>query len=492
MGRAEKLEQAKSAIEESRTILAEKTKADQSQLKLSGFPGVIENIKTGTKFTLNITCETEDGTVLTATNGEEQVTGEVHDNQCVLEVYSAGNWNVEAKTGQCCIITIPEVYNEKAVIPTVYGVKIIEEESDPSKRVVYIDEATEMKPVTVDQNTGTATYNGWDETWIFDKIYPVMLKTDGTIDYKLNPNDYSQKLEGGESDVANIDYDGNAMVCIEKFYTKFSMDGDNEIIQISDVKKEGFEAIGFIREDGSEADRIFVPMFAGSLDSDNHLRSLSGQTIKLEASFNDFRTAAQKNGSGYDIEYWAENQIIQALFLILMKNCNSKSTIAEGREGENAKTGVANNKGAIGFDTSSVDEYKAVKFMHIEDFTTFIMYRWEAGLLTQNSKMFVKMKPPYSGTDTSDYTQVLGHKSTAGRNGHISKMKCSNEHGRYPIEYLATSQTYETCQWYTDTNKDVYISRRGNWEGVSGRSSSDYPTDPGYNNGAALTYMPPA
>lgn len=387
---------------------------------------------------------------------------------------------------------VPDKIREIELGPpaTIYGVKIIESTSDPEARVQYTDDAIGMTPIKVDQSSGTANYNGWDKTWIFDKIYPCMVKSNGQIDYKLNPEDYSQKLEGGSSDVTNTNYDGNAMVCVEKFYTKFSMDGENECIQISDVPKDGFEAIGFIREDGSEADRVFLPMFMGSYDSSSKLRSISGQDVKYRVSFTDFRTAAQKNGSGYDIETWAMHQMFQAVYYILMKNCNPKAALGDGRNSSEAKTGILNNKGSIAYDPST----KCVKFMHVEDFTCNYssgMMRWEAGILCKNKEIYVRMKPPYSGTDTSTYEKVSDHVYTNG--AFMSKMKCSNKYGRYPIECNGSNSTYESSFWYdsSNTSGNVCISRRGRNFGVAGLGIYVSASLSYSDVGAALTLIPP-
>ena len=71
MSRAEKLEQAKAAIEECRTKLTEKTQTDQSQLKLSGFATAIDSIKaSGGGVELVVTAPDYEGETLTATKGE--------------------------------------------------------------------------------------------------------------------------------------------------------------------------------------------------------------------------------------------------------------------------------------------------------------------------------------------------------------------------------------------------------------------------------------
>ena len=47
------------------------------------------------------------------------------------------------------------------------------------------------------------------------------------IDYELDKNDYTKKIDGTDSDVANDSYAGNAMVGIPKVYWKIVNNGDN-------------------------------------------------------------------------------------------------------------------------------------------------------------------------------------------------------------------------------------------------------------------------
>lgn len=48
-----------------------------------------------------------------------------------------------------------------------------------------------------------------------------MLKSNGKVDYYLNPNDYTKKLDGTTSDIANPNYDGNAMMEWPKIWFKY-------------------------------------------------------------------------------------------------------------------------------------------------------------------------------------------------------------------------------------------------------------------------------
>ena len=88
----------------------------------------------------------------------------------------------------------------------VFGFKVNNLESDPTNRVTYIDDNKKMTPVTVNLSDGSVDYGDWKDTWLLEKIYPVMLKTNGTIAYKLDPNDQTKKASGGTSDINNMDY----------------------------------------------------------------------------------------------------------------------------------------------------------------------------------------------------------------------------------------------------------------------------------------------
>jgi hypothetical protein len=47
-------------------------------------------------------------------------------------------------------------------------------------------------------------YGSWKNAFFMPR--PCMLKFDGTVDYYLNPNDYSKKEDGTASDITNFEY----------------------------------------------------------------------------------------------------------------------------------------------------------------------------------------------------------------------------------------------------------------------------------------------
>lgn len=66
-------------------------------------------------------------------------------------------------------------------------------------------------PASMNFETGTFSYGSWKKDEFF-MPRPCMLKYDGTVDYYLDPNDYSKKADGTASDMANTSYAGNAMM----------------------------------------------------------------------------------------------------------------------------------------------------------------------------------------------------------------------------------------------------------------------------------------
>lgn len=48
------------------------------------------------------------------------------------------------------------------------------------------------------------------------KCTPVMMKYNGTVDYELDPNDYTKKKDGTPSDINNNKYNGNVMMQYQK------------------------------------------------------------------------------------------------------------------------------------------------------------------------------------------------------------------------------------------------------------------------------------
>ena len=109
----------------------------------------------------------------------------------------------------------------------IYGFHIDPEESDPTDAVTYIADAINATPAVMTNNG--FSYGSWADAFFMPK--PCMVKYDGTVDYYLDPNDYTKKLDGTASDVADLNYDGNAMMEWPLIWYKYDTEGmiDGEV-----------------------------------------------------------------------------------------------------------------------------------------------------------------------------------------------------------------------------------------------------------------------
>ena len=76
-----------------------------------------------------------------------------------------------------------------------YGFKLDQNESDPASMITYLSDCDNKYYESAKMNyvTDKFDYGDWGDAWFIKNLKPCMLKYDGTVDYELNPNDYSKK-----------------------------------------------------------------------------------------------------------------------------------------------------------------------------------------------------------------------------------------------------------------------------------------------------------
>ena len=255
--------------------------------------------------------------------------------------------------------------------PVRYGYRINKNDNSPSGRVEYLYDAVGKTPAYMDFDTGEFDYGDWANTWFVRGNKPCMLTYDGTVDYYLNPNDYSKKEDGTDSDVANANYAGNAMASIPLCWVYRYEDDDYLYEIVSNVQyDENYKAYAHTRADGSIADCFYVAMFVGALRG-NKLKSTAADIPALEQgySYSDIRGYAQANGATYDAMSWSQKELIRTLLLLIGKSLNSQAVYGTGVfDLDKARTfSETNDKGQF----CSVDvgnNNNATKVFHIRDF----------------------------------------------------------------------------------------------------------------------------
>lgn len=254
--------------------------------------------------------------------------------------------------------------------PKRYGFRIKNSEPNPSTRVEYLYDAEGMTPASMNFSTGVFNYGSWADIWFVRDNHPCMVKSDGTVDYWLKDDDYTQKYtDGSASDVSNTAYGGNCFSAIPLIWVKRYQEGDYSYTVFCEERyDDGYFAYAHTDAQGRIMPYLFYPAFRGSL-VDGKLRSLKGQAQDNNTTATAERTAAQANGSGYDILQWCDWNLLMDMCYLLGKSTNLQAIFGQGHTtgGTSAAdlltTGTLSDKGRF---YGYADTANAVKVFHTE------------------------------------------------------------------------------------------------------------------------------
>lgn len=355
---------------------------------------------------------------------------------------------------------------------TIYGFHINSNESDPSSAVTYLEDAVGMAPAHMDYTNGVFDYGSWKDAFFMPK--PCMLKYDGTVDYYLDPDDYSKKEDGTASDVADGTYGGNAMMEWgqngKKIWYKIVPDANDDTsasIYIADHQAdEDFRAWSFINNQGVMVDHFYTPIYNGSLDSNGKLRSISGKDY---TALCQNKTAAQEvaaaelNNPSTDklwyTEVYADVTLINLLLILVGKSLNCQAVFGNGVQAQAyayssmVSTGTLDDKGAFfGYN----DNIHAVKVFGMENWWGNQWRRYAGHVMVDYVQKYKMTRGRQDGSTADDYSQSSTASDYAGyltgatgpsTNGFVKKMKF-DENGFQTSEIDGTSATYWCDYWY--------------------------------------------
>lgn len=382
---------------------------------------------------------------------------------------------------------------EKLNRPVRYGYRIKKTEPDPYARVEYIYDAVNFTPANMDFENDTFNFGSWSDVWFVKDIKPLMLKYDGTVDYYLYENDYSIKANGddvttpstatdSDSDVANTEYEGNAMVQIPLIWVKRYEDDDYIYEIVSNVKwDKNYKVYAHTNASGNVQPYFYYSMFEGS-GSSSSIRSLSGKTVSKSLTASQQIQGATANGTGWYIHTWCQRELIRTLCVLLGKSTDTQSVFGTGRATDSGNndstitTGTLMNKGmfyGISANTS------AVKVFHIENFWG---NQWDrtAGLILDytDGYVYVKMTPEGEGyrvTDTNGMTKTTAI-LTAGESEYVqvctAAVEGADDFGVIPVGFTSGSASTYYCDGYFRWFDSAYPS--GNIGYLLASGSSGY------------------
>lgn len=331
-----------------------------------------------------------------------------------------------------------------------YGYKRTKADSNPATRLEATDMAVGMGKATLNTSTGAVDLKEWANVWFVSENKPVMMKYDGTVDYELNPDDYTKKKSGGASDIANKEYGGNAMALFPTCWVKRWQDSTYEYFQVCNIQlTDDFKAYAHQREDGTIMEWFARSIYDGANVS-NKIRSLSGLTPCNTVAGNTQLAYAQANGSLWECDTWSRVALIWDLLRLMSLNDNVQQAWGYGyytgmsQASHLKQSGTGNTKGQFyGKPANDV-----VKVFHTENFWGNIWKLMQGLVYNTTGKYGVKMCRPYS-TSGSGYTAMSF--GIAGTSGGYQSAHNMSEYGLLPTTVSGSDSTYipDGCWWNT-------------------------------------------
>ena len=354
-----------------------------------------------------------------------------------------------------------------------YGFKLDQNESDPSSMITYLPDCDNKYYESAKMNyvTDTFDYGDWGDVWFIKNLKPCMLKYDGTVDYELDKNDYTKKLDGTDSDVANTSYGGNAMVGIPKTYWKIVDNGDGtaDFYFSNKAVDEDFHCWSHLDNNGEEIDYCYMPIYNGYSDG-TRLRSLSGKTLMHTQTGTTEINLAKANNTDDNIiwytEVFSDRMLVNLLLLLIGKSTNTQTVFGNGHYtgGSSASnllvTGTLNDKGLF-YGTNGTG--KGVKVFGMENWWGN-QWRRIAGWINNKGTQVIKLTYGQSdgstvdgyNTDGSGYISV-GCTPSGTSGGYISKMTIT-EYGLIPTTASGSATTYFTDGlWFNNAQVDYAV-----------------------------------
>ena len=332
---------------------------------------------------------------------------------------------------------------------------------------------------------------------------PCMLTYAGEVDYFIDKNDFTKKVDGSASDVSNINYGGNAMVYVPRVFTKKWRSRNKRYVWFSNVKyDEGFECARCLKSDGTYSEASFMPMFEGTKDSSGRLRSIATNAKALASTTAEQeRAAAKLNGAGYDITTWADEDYLRDLFVLMFKRLNSQKACGYGATASTSaltvNTGCSLTKKGRFWGTAEASA-NGMKMFGIENFTS---HRWRrfVGCLLINGTFYVKLtKSKQDGTTVDDYNLTgdgyinTGVKAPSASESYIMKVN-ADKNGGLPTQVGGSSTTYYSDAMWTNLSGTMMPLSGGVVDyGVSGGvfafACNRAPSHSAWHYGASLSY----
>ena len=259
----------------------------------------------------------------------------------------------------------------------------------------------------------------------------IVLLQPGNENYpqELDRYNYNLYVNGGSADLTGAG--GNVMLQIPKFYYKYSFGSNSHNYDISLEKKPGYETHPAFYKNGVWVDYRYIGVYQASgwtsswqqgdgtnawfSTSTGKLGSVAGYKPLSNFSRPNFRAAAARVGSGWQlIDFWLY-AAVKMLYITKHGNFNSQTTLGGGNTkfagwsfaADVSATGKVKSITATGQSTAGGNSGDYVNFMGIEDIFGTI-WQWVDGWNVNNGVNYVCSNPTNFADDTTTNYTLFG------------------------------------------------------------------------------------
>lgn len=334
-----------------------------------------------------------------------------------------------------------------------YGMIIHQAVSNPTANIEYIGINQNYSPMTPNFTTGAVNYGDWADMPTIAENKPAMIKTDGTFGYWLDESDYSKKEDGTVSDVANINYDGNAFAWFEPIWMKITESGTDLDVRFAYSQLDS----GYYEVCPQDCG-VWLPMYYGSPDSSGKMRSIANTSVlggKTNNTSTDVQnTAIKRNGNDY---YFLGGKLLDCISLLQMmwfKTTNSDNICRGNQDGydstDTTTYGTKVNPIVGGGQFYCTNDGKtANKILHCLPLGTYDVWLRNPYIICDNGTYKVSKDYTFDSTGAT-YTNT-GKTSPSG-NGYQKELTYIDGFGLVPKSVGASTSTYYSDYYYINSS----------------------------------------
>jgi len=363
-------------------------------------------------------------------------------NQFILSTIDAGaHWNIEHKT-----------YKERSANTVIYGFYIDTADSNPATRVHYVqDNVAFSNPAYMNFVSDSFNYGDWANAFFLPT--PVMLNYNGTVGETLQVSDYTKKVDGTASSIANSSFGGNAMMQWPTIYTKRYTEGNYQYVLKSNTQIDAsWKPYSWYDVNNKLQSYCYTGIYQPANIS-SVLRSLSGQTIFTNAAGTTEITYAKANGAanGWNIGVISDFFEIQELLVLMSRSTDIQGKYGYGRgSAANSVTGECNTKGLF-YGTSGNGP---LKIFGMENWYGNYWKRTAGCVYTASGWKIKLTEGTVDGSTATSYNSdgtgyILPGLSVSGTSGGFISSATLTQYGFLPTVVSGSSSTYfcDSC-WY--------------------------------------------